>query len=127
MTHPQYISLAFTVFSDNGHKHNWMYSVRYTEKLSHWPHWTNEAVAHIAVKRVFADGKVAAAGDHPDGLRYVIESSHQTCFLRGLYCCKYCILLFKTLKYCKIIINALNSELGGHVRVRGTRHRNALS
>lgn len=82
------IRLKFSIFADNGHNNNWIYSVRYTEKLSHWPYWINEAVAHIAVKRLFPDGKVAAAGDHTDNLRYIIESKHQTCFFNDLYCCK---------------------------------------
>lgn len=83
------LSLKFKILNDNGHNNHWLYSVRYTEKLSHWPYWINEAVAHIAVKRVFADGTIATAGEHSDTLRYVIESKHQTCFFNGFYCCTF--------------------------------------
>lgn len=72
--------------------------MRYTEKLSHWPYWINEAVAHIAVKRVLANGKVAEAGDQSDNLRYVIESKHQTCFFHGLYCCMFLQIIYKKLQ-----------------------------
>lgn len=57
--------------------HHWRYGVEYVERLSHWPYWLNRSHAYISVKRI-----VTETG--PEQL--AIESEHQTCFLRGLYC-----------------------------------------
>lgn len=58
---------------------HWRYSASYTERLAHWPHWLNEATADFEVKKLHG---------HALG-QYSVESTHRTCFLFGLYCCKY--------------------------------------
>lgn len=57
--------------------HHWRYGVEYVERLSHWPYWLNRSHAYISVKRI-----VSETGPE----QFAIESEHQTCFLRGLYC-----------------------------------------
>ncbi|XP_059607855.1 uncharacterized protein LOC132255735 [Phlebotomus argentipes] len=60
--------LDFYITSDTGNADHWRYSVTYTEKLAHWPHWLNSAEAEVSVRRLSVD------------------SSHRTCFFYGLYC-----------------------------------------
>lgn len=74
-----YKSLNFKILSDAGHTHDWRYSVEYTERLSHWPYWLNTAMANFKVTKTMPDIEPQV---------YAIESSHKTCFFKGLYCCK---------------------------------------
>ncbi|EDV96966.1 GH16571 [Drosophila grimshawi] len=69
--------LNFKILNDEGHSHDWRYTVRYTERLSHWPHWLNEATAKYVVTKTLP-------GVHP--LVWAVQSTHETCFLGGLYC-----------------------------------------
>lgn len=73
--------LNFKITNDQGNFNHWRYSATYTERLSHWPYWLNEATADFEVKKL-----------HDNELgQYSVESNHRTCFLFGLYCCKYFI------------------------------------
>ncbi|CAO1407568.1 unnamed protein product [Diamesa tonsa] len=69
--------LEFKITADHGNNDDWKYSVDYLEKLSHWPYWKNNAVAHYSVKSKDVDGK----------LNYIVDSKHKTCFF-GVYCVK---------------------------------------
>lgn len=69
--------LEFKITADHGNNNDWKYSVDYLEKLSHWPYWKNNAVAHYSVKSKFDDGK----------MKYMVDSNHKTCFF-GVYCGK---------------------------------------
>ncbi|XP_017863227.1 PREDICTED: uncharacterized protein LOC108613932 [Drosophila arizonae] len=69
--------INFRILADQGHAHDWRYTVRYTERLSHWPHWLNEATAHYVVTKTLP-------GVHPPA--WSIQSTHETCFLGGHYC-----------------------------------------
>ncbi|KAG5893164.1 hypothetical protein JTB14_000425 [Gonioctena quinquepunctata] len=64
----------FNIIDESGDYNHWKYSAEYSEKLSHWPHSLNTAVAHFNVK------------GSPKKDSYFIQSSHKTCFLFGLYC-----------------------------------------
>ena len=76
--------LEFKITADHGNNDDWKYSVDYLEKLSHWPYWKNNAVAHYSVKSKFENGK----------MNYIVDSKHKTCFF-GVYCGK----TFKILNY----------------------------
>lgn len=69
--------LNFDIVSDGGNTHDWRYSATYTEQLSHWPYWLNTATAHFIVTKSMPGVEPAI---------YAIESKHQTCFFKGLYC-----------------------------------------
>lgn len=74
-----YCSLNFRILSDNGHTHDWRYTVEYKERLSHWPYWLNTARASFVVIKSLPQVKPEI---------YSIQSTHETCFFKGLYCCK---------------------------------------
>lgn len=71
--------LKFKITKDEGNFNHWKYSVEYTERLSHWPYWVNVAEADFEVKKLHQDERG----------QYSVTSDHRTCFLGGLYCCKY--------------------------------------
>ena len=71
--------LDFKVIADQGTFDDWKYSVEYNEKLSHFPYWINKNHGHFAVKRFLRNRETV----------YVVSSNHKTCFILGLYCCKY--------------------------------------
>jgi len=68
--------LDFRITKDHGHSNHWKYTAVYTEQLSHWPHWINEAEADFIVRRL----------DPMERGQYSVLSEHCTCFLGGLYC-----------------------------------------
>lgn len=68
--------LDFKITKDEGNFEHWRYSVVYRERLSHWPYWINVADADYEVKKLASN-------------EYLVASTHRTCFLAGLYCCKY--------------------------------------
>ncbi|KAH8314655.1 hypothetical protein KR074_006497, partial [Drosophila pseudoananassae] len=72
--------IDFKILADHGHAHDWRYTVQYTEKLSHWPHWLNAAIAKYVVTKTLP-------GVTPVG--YGIHSTHETCFFSGFYCCRF--------------------------------------
>lgn len=67
--------LDFKITKDEGNFEHWRYSVVYRERLSHWPYWINEADADYEVKKLASN-------------KYLVVSTHRTCFFGGLYCCK---------------------------------------
>jgi len=69
-------SIDFTILSEDGNYDHWKYSARYEEFLLYFPYI-----------RYFIDGhfNVKPAG----GGTYIIQSTHNTCFLSGLFCCMY--------------------------------------
>ncbi|KAH8371240.1 hypothetical protein KR093_006708, partial [Drosophila rubida] len=69
--------LNFKILADHGHAHDWRYTVEYTERLSHWPHWLNKATAKYVVTKTMP-------GVLPQ--EWAIESNHETCFFNGFYC-----------------------------------------
>ncbi|XP_017473625.1 PREDICTED: uncharacterized protein LOC108364451 [Rhagoletis zephyria] len=69
--------LDFKIIADNGHAHEWRYTVVYTERLSHWPYWLNTAKADYIVTKTMPGVEPAI---------YAIESNHKTCFFKGTYC-----------------------------------------
>ncbi|EDW78909.1 uncharacterized protein Dwil_GK11439 [Drosophila willistoni] len=69
--------INFKILADHGHAHDWRYTVEYTERLSHWPHWINTATAKYMVTKT-------KPGVTP--IEYAIQSTHETCFFKGLYC-----------------------------------------
>ncbi|KAM8709893.1 hypothetical protein ACLKA7_016661 [Drosophila subpalustris] len=69
--------IDFKILADHGHAHDWRYTVEYTERLSHWPHWLNKATAKYIVTK-------SMPGVQP--LEWAIESNHETCFFGGFYC-----------------------------------------
>lgn len=72
-------SLDFRITKDHGHFNHWKYSAVYVEQLSHWPYWINENEADFVVRKLDANER----GE------YSVASEHRTCFLGGLYCCKW--------------------------------------
>jgi hypothetical protein len=69
-------SIDFNILSEGGNYDHWKYSARYEEFLLYFPY-----------VRYFIDGhfNVKPAG----GGTYIIQSTHNTCFLYGLFCCMY--------------------------------------
>lgn len=65
--------IDFTILSEDGNYDHWKYSARYEEFLLYFPYI-----------RYFIDGhfNVKPAG----GGTYIIQSTHNTCFLSGLFC-----------------------------------------
>ena len=76
-------SLDFNILSESGNYDHWKYSTRYEEFLLYFPY-----------VRYFVDGhfNVKPAG----GGTYVIQSTHNTCFLYGLFCCMYAGFIYVT-------------------------------
>nr|XP_023018906.1 uncharacterized protein LOC111507783 [Leptinotarsa decemlineata] len=66
--------IDFNLLDESGDYGHWKYSLEYSEKLSHWPHSFNTAVAHFNIKA------------SPKKDSYFIHSTHKTCLLFGLYC-----------------------------------------
>ncbi|XP_012231831.1 uncharacterized protein [Linepithema humile] len=62
----------FNVIAESGNYDHWLYSVQYTEHLSHLPMIRNIAHGHYAVKQ--------------DNNGYVITSTHRTCFFLNFSC-----------------------------------------
>ncbi|XP_014216910.1 uncharacterized protein LOC106645534 [Copidosoma floridanum] len=62
----------FDIIDESGNYDHWKYSVKYTERLSHFPIVQNTAHGHYSVK--------------PKAVGFVIESKHRTCFLMGMSC-----------------------------------------
>ncbi|KAH8239958.1 hypothetical protein KR032_009823, partial [Drosophila birchii] len=71
--------INFKILADHGHAHDWRYTVEYTERLSHWPHWINTARANYVVTKTMPGVTPVA---------YAIQSTHETCFFSGFYCCE---------------------------------------
>uniref|UniRef100_A0A1I8MYK3 Uncharacterized protein n=1 Tax=Musca domestica TaxID=7370 RepID=A0A1I8MYK3_MUSDO len=69
--------LNFKILSDGGNTHDFRYTVEYTERLNHWPYWLNTARANF---------KVVKSMPNIEPQIYSIESQHETCFFKGLYC-----------------------------------------
>ncbi|ALC44286.1 CG6310 [Drosophila busckii] len=69
--------LSFKILDDQGHAHDWRYTVQYTERLAHWPHWLNTAKAKFVVTKTLPNVQPPA---------WAIQSSHETCFFGGMYC-----------------------------------------
>jgi hypothetical protein len=69
-------SIDFSILSEDGNYDHWHYSTRYEEFLLCLPYI-----------RYFIDGhfNVKPAG----GGTYIIQSTHNTCFLSGFFCCMY--------------------------------------
>jgi hypothetical protein len=69
-------SVDFNILSEGGNYDHWHYSAKYEEFLLYQPYI-----------RYFIDGhfNVKPAG----GGAYIIQSTHNTCFLSGLFCCMY--------------------------------------
>lgn len=65
----------FKILSDQGNNEDWKYTVEYSEKLSHWPHWTNIATGNYHVRKTIRNMKYL----------YLVESTHKTCFF-SFYC-----------------------------------------
>jgi hypothetical protein len=65
----------FKILSDQGNNEDWKYTVEYTEKLSHWPYWTNTGLGNYHVRKTIRNMKYF----------YLVESTHKTCFF-GFYC-----------------------------------------
>ncbi|KAJ8972983.1 hypothetical protein NQ317_019014 [Molorchus minor] len=64
----------FNVIEESGNYGHWKYSTEYSERLSHWPHLPNYAVAHFNIKA------------SPNKDAYYINSTHKTCLFFGFYC-----------------------------------------
>lgn len=72
-----YFSVDFNIIAESGNYDHWKYSTEYSEHLSHWPYFSNYAVAHFNVKA------------SPKKDVYLIDSVHKTCLFLGYFCCKY--------------------------------------
>lgn len=70
--------LNFRILADHGNFEHWKYTVEYDERLSHWPHTFNTAIGHYSVRKL----------PESEGGHYSVASTHRTCFLLGLFCCK---------------------------------------
>jgi len=69
-------SIDFNILSEGGNYDHWKYSARYEEFLLYFPYVRYFIDGHFSVK--------PAGGD-----TYIIRSTHNTCFLYGLFCCMY--------------------------------------
>lgn len=69
-------SIDFNILSESGNYDHWQYSARYEEFLLYFPYVRYFIDGHFNVK--------PAGGD-----TYIIQSTHNACFLYGLFCCMY--------------------------------------
>lgn len=95
--------LDFKITRDEGNFEHWRYSVLYRERLSHWPYWINVAEADYDVKKLPSN-------------KYLVASTHRTCFFAGLYCCKLQFTFqIQSSIYRHISLNFIHSVFNGRV------------
>lgn len=75
-----FFSIDFMIIAESGNYEHWQYTTKYTEHLSHWPYLKNIGIGHFSVHSNWRKQ------------HYYINSTHDTCFLPGLMCCKYSLL-----------------------------------
>ncbi|XP_025832835.1 uncharacterized protein LOC112905168 [Agrilus planipennis] len=66
--------ISFEIVSEIKNVNSWKYSVKYEERLSHWPYVRNYATANIVTDFNYSDDI------------HFINSTHRTCFLKNTFC-----------------------------------------